>query len=132
MTPTEIVVLRFGDRRLPRALAALRCCEADDVTALDEAIRDARRVVVAGGDSSGEVASALGIDALTVVSGLAPGAPLCRAWSSDARRDSLEIALKGGQMGDADFFGVARDGRSAAGPGLSPPASRPPHPPRAT
>ena len=71
-----------------------------------------RRVVVAGGDSSGEVASALGIDALTIVSGLAPGAPLCRAWSSDARRDGLEIALKGGQMGEADFFGLARDGSS--------------------
>jgi uncharacterized protein YgbK (DUF1537 family) len=71
---------------------------------------DLRRAVVAGGDSSGEVASALHIEALTVASGLAPGAPLCRAWSKLAKRDGLEIVLKGGQMGSEDFFRVARDG----------------------
>lgn len=68
------------------------------------------RVVVAGGDSSGEVASALGVDALTVVSALAPGVPLCRCWAGTSDRDGLEIALKGGQMGAVDFFGTARDG----------------------
>lgn len=70
-----------------------------------------RRVVVAGGDSSGEVASVLGITALEVVAGLAPGAPLCRAWSGDPGSDGLEIVLKGGQMGDAAFFGAVRAGR---------------------
>ena len=69
-----------------------------------------RRVVVAGGDSSGEVASALQIEALTVAAGLAPGAPLCRAWSRLPKRDGLEIVLKGGQMGSEDFFSLARDG----------------------
>ena len=69
-----------------------------------------RRVVVAGGDSSGEVASALEIEALTVTAGLCPGAPLCRAWSRHPRRDGLEIVLKGGQMGEAGFFGMVRDG----------------------
>lgn len=64
-----------------------------------------RRVVVAGGDSSGAVASHLGIQALTVAAGLAPGAPLCRAWSTQASRDGLEIVLKGGQMGTASFYG---------------------------
>ncbi|CAG4894239.1 3-oxo-isoapionate kinase OiaK [Paraburkholderia gardini] len=72
---------------------------------------DLPRVVVAGGDSSGEVAGALGIDALSVVAGLAPGAPLCRAWSAEARRDGLQIVLKGGQLGDAAFFGAVREGR---------------------
>ena len=72
------------------------------------------RVVVAGGDSSGEVASALGIDALSVVAGLAPGAPLCRAWSAEPRRDGLQIVLKGGQIGDAAFFGAVREGRVSA------------------
>jgi uncharacterized protein YgbK (DUF1537 family) len=67
--------------------------------------------VVAGGDSSGEVASALGISALSVAGGLAPGAPLCRAWSDDVRRDGLEIVLKGGQIGEASFFGAVREGR---------------------
>ena len=72
------------------------------------------RIVVAGGDSSGEVASALEIEALTVIAGIAPGAPLCRAWSSDARRDGLELVLKGGQMGTADFFGRVRAGQAAS------------------
>ncbi|CDY74779.1 Predicted pyridoxine biosynthesis protein (probably from glycolaldehide) [Caballeronia glathei] len=72
------------------------------------------RVVVAGGDSSGEVAGALGISALSVAGGLAPGAPLCRAWSALARRDGLEIVLKGGQIGDASFFGAVREGRLLA------------------
>ena len=69
-----------------------------------------RRLVVAGGDSSGEVASALGVQALTIAAQLTAGAPLCRATSRDARRDGLEIVLKGGQMGAVDFFGMARDG----------------------
>ncbi|MDF3831912.1 four-carbon acid sugar kinase family protein [Cupriavidus basilensis] len=63
------------------------------------------RIVVAGGDSSGEVASALGISALSVIAGMAPGAPLCRVWSRFAQRDGLEIVLKGGQIGDESFFG---------------------------
>ncbi|QCP50321.1 four-carbon acid sugar kinase family protein [Trinickia violacea] len=69
------------------------------------------RVVVAGGDSSGEVASALGISALSVAAGMAPGSPLCRAWSNDPARDGLEIALKGGQIGGVSFFGSVREGR---------------------
>jgi 3-oxoisoapionate kinase len=43
------------------------------------------------------------------VAPLASGAPLCRA-SSDRRHAAIEIALKGGQVGDADLFCVARDG----------------------
>jgi len=66
-----------------------------------------RRIVVAGGDSSGEVACALGIEALTAQAAIAPGAPLCRAWSANPLRDGLEIVLKGGQMGGEDFFGAA-------------------------
>lgn len=71
-----------------------------------------RRVVVAGGDSSGAVASHLGIQALTVASAIAPGAPLCRAWSHQSKRDGLEIALKGGQLGSVSFYGTVRDGVS--------------------
>lgn len=71
------------------------------------------RVVVAGGDSSGEVASSLGITALSVVAGLAPGAPLCRVWSDLPRRDGLEIVLKGGQIGAEAFFGAVRSGAAS-------------------
>lgn len=72
-----------------------------------------RRVAVAGGDSSGEVAAALGVQALTLQARLAPGAPLCRAWSALPARDGLELVLKGGQMGEPDFFGRVRDGLPA-------------------
>ena len=70
-----------------------------------------RRIVVAGGDSSGAVASHLGVQAFTVAAGMAPGVPLCRAWSDNPRRDGLEIALKGGQLGAVSFYGDVRAGR---------------------
>lgn len=69
-----------------------------------------RRIVVAGGDSSGAVAGALDIAALSIAAGIAPGAPLCRAWSTVSSRDGLELVLKGGQMGAEDFFGRVRSG----------------------
>ena len=71
-----------------------------------------KRVVVAGGDSSGAVGSHLGIRALTLSAGLAPGVPLCRAWSDDPARDGLEIALKGGQLGSVSFYGHVKAGQS--------------------
>jgi len=89
--------------RTGQALAAVLCGVLDQVPAL-------RRVAVAGGDSSGAVASALDVQALTQQARLVPGAPLCRAWSDRAPRDGLEIVLKGGQMGGDDFFGRVRDG----------------------
>ena len=72
-----------------------------------------QRAVVAGGDSSGEIVHALGIQALTIAARLAPGAPLCRAWSQTAARNGLELVLKGGQMGEDNFFGLVRDGAAA-------------------
>ena len=71
-----------------------------------------RRAVISGGDTSGRAASLLGIDALTAIAPLAPGAPLCRAHSARGDRDGLEIALKGGQVGAPDFFVAARRGRA--------------------
>ncbi len=70
-----------------------------------------RRIVVAGGDSSGAVASHLGVKAFTVAAGMAPGAPLCRVWSDNPHRDGLEMALKGGQLGAPSFYGDVRAGR---------------------
>jgi len=64
-----------------------------------------RRVVVAGGDTSGYVARALGIYALETLMPIAPGAPLCTAHSHNPAFDGLEICLKGGQNGKVNFFG---------------------------
>jgi len=62
------------------------------------------RVLIAGGDTSGYVARELGIYALECVSALAPGAPLCRAFSNEEALDGLELVLKGGQVGGERFF----------------------------
>ncbi|WP_040503227.1 nucleotide-binding domain containing protein, partial [Herbaspirillum lusitanum] len=70
------------------------------------------RVAIAGGDSSGEVAGALDISALSVCAAMSPGAPLCRAWSDNPRRDGLEVVLKGGQVGARSFFGDVLEGAS--------------------
>jgi 3-oxoisoapionate kinase len=69
-----------------------------------------KRAVISGGDTSGRAASMLGIDALTAIAPLAPGSPLCRAHAARKGRDGLEIALKGGQVGAADFFVAAKRG----------------------
>jgi 3-oxoisoapionate kinase len=73
-----------------------------------------RRIAVAGGDTSGDVASGLGIFALTALAPLAPGSPLCRCWSDQPGRSGLEIALKGGQVGSPSFFGAVRAGAPLA------------------
>jgi uncharacterized protein YgbK (DUF1537 family) len=67
-----------------------------------------RRVVVAGGDTSSYATQELGLYALEMLAELTPGAPLCRGYSEDPKFDGMEIALKGGQMGKADYFGMAR------------------------
>ncbi len=64
-----------------------------------------RRAVIAGGDTSSHAARRLGIYALELLTPIAPGSPLCRASSSDPRLDGVEIAFKGGQGGEADYFG---------------------------
>ncbi len=81
--------------------------------ALDRILQSARleRVVIAGGDTSGHAVREMGIFALTAIAPLASGAPLCRA-SSERVHSAVEIALKGGQVGGADLFCVARDGNN--------------------
>jgi uncharacterized protein YgbK (DUF1537 family) len=76
------------------------------------------RVAVAGGDTSGAIARAIGIDALTMLGPLAPGAPLCIAHSRRAEVDGVEFTFKGGQVGHDDFFGSLLGGgpnRSSVG-----------------
>jgi uncharacterized protein YgbK (DUF1537 family) len=69
-----------------------------------------RRLLVAGGDTSGEVARALGIESLEMVGELTRGAPLCRATAPNSPADGIEMTFKGGQIGPVDFFGLVRDG----------------------
>jgi 3-oxoisoapionate kinase len=69
-----------------------------------------RRLVLSGGDTSSRVTQVLAPDALEIRARLAPGAPLCRLLSSAPHLQGLELALKGGQMGAADYFVKALKG----------------------
>jgi uncharacterized protein YgbK (DUF1537 family) len=65
---------------------------------------DLRRMVIAGGDTSGRVVESMPVDALEVAHPLTRGAPLCRCHSRVSAYDGLQVALKGGQMGEPDVF----------------------------
>lgn len=58
-----------------------------------------QRMIVAGGETSGSVTTALGIDGFEVGDPIAPGVPWVR--SLDGR---LDLALKSGNFGTTDFF----------------------------
>jgi uncharacterized protein YgbK (DUF1537 family) len=72
-----------------------------------------RRLVIAGGDTSGCAARELGIEAVEMIAPLSPGAPLCRAYAPGSPCDGMEISFKGGQIGREDYFGMALEGRCA-------------------
>lgn len=59
-----------------------------------------RRFVVAGGESSGAVATALGVARLQVGAQIAPGVP----WCTTVGADPLALALKSGNFGGESFF----------------------------
>ncbi len=63
-----------------------------------------RRIVVAGGESSGAVTQALGVTRLDIGPEIAPGVPWC-ACDSDGKR--MALALKSGNFGAEAFFATA-------------------------
>jgi uncharacterized protein YgbK (DUF1537 family) len=86
-----------------------------------EAILRAHRVprlVLCGGDTSSHVARHLAPTAFVVSASLARGAPLCRVLSRAPHLDGLEMAMKGGQMGEADYLLRALHGAPRRGTGL--------------
>ncbi|MEO7336654.1 MAG: 3-oxo-tetronate kinase [Caldimonas sp.] len=68
-----------------------------------------RRLVVAGGETSGACVQALGIDRLRIGAQIDPGVPWCHAASPAAPQAGLHIALKSGNFGGPDFFTMAFD-----------------------
>jgi uncharacterized protein YgbK (DUF1537 family) len=62
-----------------------------------------RRFVVAGGETSGAVAGALGADRLTVGPSISPGVPWCATLDSE----TIALALKSGNFGTNSFFADA-------------------------
>jgi uncharacterized protein YgbK (DUF1537 family) len=71
-----------------------------------------QRVCIAGGDTSGFVARALGIEALEMIAPLTPGAPLCRAFAPGSSADGLEVVFKGGQVGAENYFEIVKRGKN--------------------
>ena len=62
-----------------------------------------RKLVVAGGETSGAVVSALGAKALRIGRQIDPGVP----WTSALGGTPLSLALKSGNFGGRDFFAKA-------------------------
>lgn len=110
-----------GDPRLPDYRAALDGAglKADDGNRrIGEALGDVLsailhqtgilRGVISGGDTSSHALRRLGVRALAPLAPTAPGAALNLAHLRSGGH--LEIAMKGGQMGTADYFGRIRAG----------------------
>ncbi|HEY4957296.1 MAG TPA: nucleotide-binding domain containing protein, partial [Caldimonas sp.] len=68
--------------------------------------RGARRLVVAGGETSGACVQALGVRQLRIGAQIDPGVPWCHAAPALAD-DGLHLALKSGNFGAVDFFSRA-------------------------
>ena len=59
-----------------------------------------RRLLVAGGETSGAVVGALGVEGLAIGPEIDPGVP----WTFSIGEPSLALALKSGNFGTPDFF----------------------------
>jgi uncharacterized protein YgbK (DUF1537 family) len=81
-----------------RAGAAIEAAMAQIATALVE--RGVRRLVVAGGETSGAVVAALGVRGLRIGPAIDPGVP----WTMSLDEPHLALALKSGNFGAPDFF----------------------------
>ena len=79
-----------------------------------------RRLLLSGGDTSSQITQQLAPDALLIAARLAPGAPLCRVVSRAPHLRHLQIALKGGQMGQQDYFVKALRGTATDRPAAHP------------
>jgi uncharacterized protein YgbK (DUF1537 family) len=83
-----------------RAGTLVECCLADIAARLHD--RGVRRLVVAGGETSGAVVQALRVQRLRVGAIIEPGVP----WTQAEGRPLL-LALKSGNFGSVDFFAKA-------------------------
>ncbi|WP_158995113.1 four-carbon acid sugar kinase family protein [Mucilaginibacter sp. L196] len=69
------------------------------------------RIIIAGGDTSGYVARAMGIEAVEMIAPLSPGAPLCKAYAPGSPAHGLEVNFKGGQVGSENYFETVLQGK---------------------
>jgi 3-dehydrotetronate 4-kinase len=95
--PEEVASVQAAVGR-ERAGAAIEAAMARIARALIE--RGVRRLVVAGGETSGAVVAALGVRGLRIGPPIDPGVP----WTVSLGEPHLALALKSGNFGAPDFF----------------------------
>jgi 3-dehydrotetronate 4-kinase len=96
--PEEV---RAAQERLGRERAGSLVEEALAAVARGVVEAGARRLVVAGGETSGAVVQALGVKGLAIGPVIDPGVP---ATVSIGREPRLALALKSGNFGGREFF----------------------------
>jgi uncharacterized protein YgbK (DUF1537 family) len=101
-TPDEVLALQSRHGR-DAAGHAIEQAMADIAEGLVQA--GVRRLVVAGGETSGAVVDRLGIPGFLVGAEIAAGVPVLRAVG--AKRDAMLLALKSGNFGGPEFFSDA-------------------------
>jgi uncharacterized protein YgbK (DUF1537 family) len=99
-TPEQVKQMQnaFGQDRVAHSLEQLFATSARRL--VDHGLT---RLVVAGGETSGAVVTALDLDAVTVGPEIDPGVPALTA----SRERPLALALKSGNFGAHDFFDKA-------------------------
>jgi 3-dehydrotetronate 4-kinase len=102
-TPAEVQALQeaLGADGRERAAAAIEA--AFGHLAQSAVAAGVRRLVVAGGETSGAVVQALGVEALAIGAEIDPGVP----WTAASGTAPLALALKSGNFGSVDFFAKA-------------------------
>jgi uncharacterized protein YgbK (DUF1537 family) len=95
--PAEVAAVQ---EHLGRERAAALIEESFAVLAARLVARGVRRLVVAGGETSGAVVQALGVEALVIGPQIDPGVP----WTVTIGTDPIALALKSGNFGSEDFF----------------------------
>jgi uncharacterized protein YgbK (DUF1537 family) len=115
-----IEALRNGKSVVVHSQNVDRKLAANIGPALGSVLRDlltatkTRRVLIAGGDTSGQIARAMGIESMEMIAELTRGSPLCRVNAPASPADGIEMTFKGGQIGKVDFFGHVLAGTSDA------------------
>ena len=99
--PQEVQALqaRFGREAGGRAIEDAMAVIAEGLVQLG-----VRRLIVAGGETSGAVVDRLGLKAFVIGPEITPGVPVLRTVGGG---DAMLLALKSGNFGGADFFADA-------------------------
>lgn len=96
----EPAVVEEVQKQLGREQSGTRIEQAMGAIARELVALGVRRMVIAGGETSGAVVTALGISGLRVGAEIDPGVP----WTASLSEPHIALALKSGNFGSDDFF----------------------------